>query len=168
VQVQHIDIVKGGVKLRATCVDTYWYAHESPNATTSWPFVTKWGRRLAEREARKAFSELAGLHYQTYEEAVQQMAKYYAVGGPGVPRISINSRDVAIGIPLPELLQGSGLTLSTSEARRLILQGGVRIAGIQNKDVNRIIRLNDFDAGSLLLQTGKHHCRRLVISSEAA
>jgi len=168
VQVQHIDIVKGGAKLRATCLDTYWYAHESPDATTSWPFVTKWGRRLAERKARKVFPELAGFYYRTYEESVQQMAKYYAVGGPGVPRVSINSRDITSGIPLPELLQRSGLTQSTSEARRLILQGGVRIAGIQNKDMNRIIRLNDFDAGTLLLQTGKHHCRRLVISPEAA
>ncbi|MBN1863458.1 MAG: tyrosine--tRNA ligase [Victivallales bacterium] len=60
-----------------------------------------------------------------------------------------------------QILSDSGLTSSNSEARRLILGGGVSLDGKRISDVNRKIKTNDFNNGYAILKAGKKHLRRL-------
>ncbi|RMH02213.1 MAG: tyrosine--tRNA ligase [Planctomycetota bacterium] len=60
--------------------------------------------------------------------------------------------------PLPALLKEAGLTASTSEARRLIAQGGVRIDGRAAADPNETVVLG---AEAVLVQVGKRRVARL-------
>lgn len=65
-----------------------------------------------------------------------------------VPTVSVEGR----GWALPALLKEAGLASSTSEARRLIQGGGVRIDGEVMQDVHMEVQI---DATPLLLQAGK-------------
>ena len=61
-------------------------------------------------------------------------------------------------LPLPSLLRELGLAKSTSEARRLIEQGGVRLDGEVNKDSKAsVVR----PQGELLVQVGKRRFTRV-------
>lgn len=61
---------------------------------------------------------------------------------------------------LPNLLDASGVCASTSEARRLLKQGGVRVNGEVERDLKRIIVLPDGEG--VLLQVGKRRFVRVV------
>jgi len=67
--------------------------------------------------------------------------------------------DGAMGLSLPRLLKEAGLTASTSEALRLIKQGGVRIDGEKASDPNLEIP----SGGSHLLQVGKRRFMRVTV-----
>ncbi len=60
-----------------------------------------------------------------------------------------------------QVLSDSGLTSSNSDARRLILGGGVSLDGNRISDVNFKIQAHDFKNGSAILKAGKKHLRRL-------
>ncbi len=61
--------------------------------------------------------------------------------------------------PLPGLLKETGLAVSTSAARRLIQQGGVRVDGEVVEDFHRELRLDA--GGEVLLQVGKRRFLKL-------
>lgn len=67
--------------------------------------------------------------------------------------------EVSVGEPMaiPELLVVAGLCQSTSEARRLVYQGGVRIDGEPVESVDLVVA-----PGERVLQAGKRHFVRLV------
>ena len=58
------------------------------------------------------------------------------------------------GLALPNLLKAAGLCQSTSEARRMIQQGGVRIDGQVEQDLGREVALSA-DGEGTLVQVGK-------------
>ena len=62
------------------------------------------------------------------------------------------------GLPLANLLRDAGLASSSSEARRLVQQGGVRLDGEVEKDATRVV---ERPAGELLVQVGKRRFLRL-------
>lgn len=62
------------------------------------------------------------------------------------------------GLPLAVLLREAGLAASSSDARRKIEQGGVRLDGERVEDPNRLVPP---PAGSLLVQVGKRAVLRL-------
>lgn len=64
-----------------------------------------------------------------------------------VPEIKIQKEE----IPFPELLLEAGFASSKSEAKRLVLQGGVRIDGKIQNDWKQIIKIKK----GLILQVGK-------------
>jgi len=61
-------------------------------------------------------------------------------------------------LPLPNLLRELGLCKTTSEARRLIDQGGVRLDGEVEKDSRALVQR---PSGELLVQVGKRRFARL-------
>ncbi len=63
-------------------------------------------------------------------------------------------------IYLAWLLASAKMASSTSEARRLIEQGGVKINGEKQTDVNKIIRLEK--GKEILLQVGKHRFLTII------
>lgn len=66
------------------------------------------------------------------------------------------------GLPIAQLLKQAGLTASTTEALRLIEQGGVRLNGEKVSD--KTIRLGRGE--SAVVQVGKRKFARVTISSE--
>ena len=65
----------------------------------------------------------------------------------------------APGLGLLDALVAAGLQKSKGEARRMIRQGAVRVAGEVVKDESRALTAADFDEGRIVLQVGKkrHH-----------
>ena len=59
------------------------------------------------------------------------------------------------GIGILDLLKNVGLTKSNSEGRRLIEQGGISIDDVKVEDIDRIITLDDFKDGKVLIRKGK-------------
>ncbi len=73
-----------------------------------------------------------------------------------VPEQVEEKQVLQVALPLFELLVHADLAKSTSEARRLIEQGGVHVDGIVEKDPNK-----SFPTNGLLLQVGKRHFRKI-------
>jgi tyrosyl-tRNA synthetase len=74
-----------------------------------------------------------------------------------IPERQVPSADGSISIAL--LLKRSDLTASTSEARRMIQQGAVRVEGERLNDVNWEIRAG----ASLVIQVGKRRFARVTV-----
>lgn len=75
-----------------------------------------------------------------------------------VEKVEVASTEPAMG--LARVIVDAGLAKSTSEARRLIQQGGVRVDGERVTD--KKARLDA--TGEMLLQVGKRHFRRVVFT----
>jgi len=75
-----------------------------------------------------------------------------------IPEVNLNSQ--GSGLTLPRLLKQAGLTASTSEALRLIEQGGVRIDG--EKVVNKSLTLGP--GKRFVVQVGKRKFARVTIA----
>ncbi|MGB9887275.1 MAG: tyrosine--tRNA ligase [Moorellales bacterium] len=80
-----------------------------------------------------------------------------------MPEVKISPQDTDGGkIWLPRLMVLAGVAPSTSEARRLILQGGVRLNDQKVEDVNLEVRL----VSELILQVGRRRFVRVLFSRE--
>jgi len=66
------------------------------------------------------------------------------------------------GIPIPQLLKQVGLTASTTEALRMIEQGGVKLNG--ERVSNKTLKL-DFGQ-TVVVQVGKRKFARVTISPD--
>jgi tyrosyl-tRNA synthetase len=60
--------------------------------------------------------------------------------------------------PLPAAIAAAGLASSSSDARRLVVGGGVRVDGVVVRDVKAALA-----PGSYVVQVGKAKAARLVI-----
>ncbi len=79
-----------------------------------------------------------------------------------VPEVRIHPAELKDGrIWLPRLLVLAGLAPSTSEGRRLISQGGIRLNGETVDDPDKEVDGTGLDGA--LLQKGKRHFRRVVL-----
>jgi len=81
-----------------------------------------------------------------------------------IPSTELPKERLEQGIDILTLLMETGLAPSKSEGRRLIQQGGLYVEDERNDDMNRIITLDDFKDGQLLLRKGKkiYHLVKLV------
>jgi len=72
-----------------------------------------------------------------------------------LPTVTIKADLLRQGLPLPDALVASGLARSKSEARRLIIGGGVRVNSSNVSD--EAMRLTDTDAeeGVIRLSVGR-------------
>jgi len=84
--------------------------------------------------------------------------------GDSIPTTSIEREKFINGIAIFKLFETTGLSSSSSEARRLIEQGG---AYINNRKVNKfdeLVMQEDFDSnGTVLLRAGKKKFQRIKI-----
>jgi len=91
------------------------------------------------------------------EAAVQDFHRRAAGGVPDeIPEVALSGAPLAVGA----LLKQAGLAPSTSEAMRLIEQGGVRIDGATVSDKG--LRLG---VGSIVVQVGKRKFARVTLSA---
>jgi tyrosyl-tRNA synthetase len=75
----------------------------------------------------------------------------------------IEERELAApagGYPIASLLKDAGLTASTSEAHRLIQQGGVRVDGIKVEDQQQRMA----SGATYILQVGKRKIARVTLT----
>ncbi len=77
-----------------------------------------------------------------------------------IPEVAVPEEELREGrIWLPRLLVLAGLAGSTSEGRRLIAQGGVRLDGREVSDQDYEVLAEELDG--LVIQKGKRHFRRI-------
>jgi tyrosyl-tRNA synthetase len=117
--------------------------------------------KSAERnEAKKilATEATAMLHGRdAAEQAAETARRTFEEGAAaeGLPTFEIESARLAAAVPVANLAQLSGLTSSTSEARRQIQGGGLRVNDVPVKDVAAIVSLSDLKDGAIKLSLGR-------------
>lgn len=84
-------------------------------------------------------------------------------GGGDVPAFPLERAALAAGINVLELYLMTGLIPSKGEGRRLMQQGGIYIDGQQETDFNRVITVDDFGGGSVMLQKGKKSFKKITL-----
>jgi tyrosyl-tRNA synthetase len=116
------------------------------------------GRNPKEAKVMLAREITARFHGTAAAESAQADFELRARGGvpEEIPELSLVGAPLAIGA----LLKQAGLAPSTSEALRLIDQGGVRIDGEVVRD--RALRIG---AGCFVLQVGKRKFARVTVSA---
>jgi tyrosyl-tRNA synthetase len=96
---------------------------------------------------RSAADEAAETARRTFEEGVV---------AEGLPTFEIERAKLQSGLPVTSLAQLSGLTASTSEARRQIEGGGLRVNDKVVRDVRGTVNVSDLtDAGAIKLSLGR-------------
>lgn len=81
-----------------------------------------------------------------------------------IPRKEMSREKFEEGLGLLSVLTETGLTKSNAEARRLIEQGGIFLDEVLVEDSKKIITLEDFTDGKLMIRKGKKVHLELVLS----
>lgn len=105
--------------------------------------------------------------YHGEEFISQAEERYNTVANGNIPEnieiFEVKETMVESGILLTDLLNLSDVVPSKSEGRRLIEQNGISINGIKETDINKLITMNDFQNGQLVVQKGKKQFKKLVL-----
>lgn len=103
------------------------------------------------RAAHFAYARAVVTLYHNAQAAAQGESRYNAIAAGGAPD-EVPSVTLPAGeYPLWKLVSDSGLTASSSEARRLIKEGGLLMDGERQNDPNRTVT----GQGEILLRRGK-------------
>jgi tyrosyl-tRNA synthetase len=118
--------------------------------------------RGAEINAAKkvlAYEATTMLHGREAAEAAAGAAEAAFVRGEvsaDLPTFEVPRDQLEAGVPLPVLASQAGLTGSSSEARRMLQGGGLRLNDVAETDVNRRVTLADLGPeGAIKLAAGK-------------
>jgi tyrosyl-tRNA synthetase len=125
------------------------------------------GSELNDAKKTLATEATTILHGREAAEAAAETARRAfeeGVAAEGLPTFEIARERLNAGIPLTTLAHLSGLTSSSSEARRQIEGGGLRLNDVAVKDVKATVSLSDFANGVVKLSIGrkKHLLMKLV------
>jgi tyrosyl-tRNA synthetase len=98
------------------------------------------------------------------KEAMDAAAALFGGGGDdsAMPVTEIGSEELET-MSLAALLVRTGLAPSVSEARRLVVQGGVNISGQKAGDPAKIMGAGDFTNGELIIKKGKKTFHKVKI-----
>jgi tyrosyl-tRNA synthetase len=112
------------------------------------------------RDAKVALAQEIVARFHSQQAAEDALADFVNRSKGGIPD-DVPEVDVK-GAPLglPQLLRQTGLCASSSEAMRMIAQGGVRIDGAVVSD-----KALQIQAGSFVLQVGKRKFARVTLSA---
>jgi len=116
------------------------------------------GRNPKEAKVLLAKEITARFHGSAAAEAAEQDFNHRAKGGvpDELPEVKLSGAPLGLGA----LLKQAGLVPSSSEAMRMVEQGGVRIDGVVVSDKG--LKL---DAGSYVVQVGKRKFARVLLSA---
>jgi tyrosyl-tRNA synthetase len=116
------------------------------------------GRNPKDAKVMLAHEITARFHGQAAAAAAAQDFQHRAAGGvpDQIPELALGGAPLAIGA----LLKGAGLVPSTSEALRLVEQGGVRLDGAVVSD--KALKIG---AGTVVVQVGKRKFARVTVSA---
>ena len=116
-------------------------------------------------EAKKVLAyEITKLVHGEEEACKAEAAATAFFGGIGnqddMPSIDLQQAELDGGITIVELVVLAGLADSKSEARRLVIQGGISLGEERVSEFNRLIKVADFNNdGKLLVKKGKKQFR---------
>ncbi|TVR39967.1 MAG: tyrosine--tRNA ligase [Planctomycetota bacterium] len=130
----------------------------------------------AEGQALNAAKELLALEVTSLLHGAEAAAQAAAdakrafgaavdVRGDSIPHSSLSSSEIESGLGVITLLTRSGLAASSSEARRLIQGGGVKIGAARVEDVQAVVGPAAVDDGMVLLRVGKKKLHRFDIEA---
>ncbi|MBR6400998.1 MAG: tyrosine--tRNA ligase [Firmicutes bacterium] len=130
--------------------------------------MDKWeGSKLNEAKEILAFELTELVHGKEEAEKAQQAAKALFGGGAmggSVPTTEISKDEYGDGMQIIELLDKCGLIPSRGEGRRLVQQGGVKVAGEKVSAIDFVVAPSLFENDEIMIQKGKkvHHRVKLV------
>ncbi len=133
---------------------------ESLDTLHRWRNEVETGRNPRDIKIRFAQEIVTRFHSQT--DAVRALADFEARFSRGMLPDDIPVQTFRIEgteLPVPQLLKLSGLTTSTSEALRMIEQGGVKLDGNKINDKTRTIPLN----ATVIIQVGKRKFAKVTL-----
>ncbi|NLW46528.1 MAG: tyrosine--tRNA ligase [Firmicutes bacterium] len=81
-----------------------------------------------------------------------------------MPTIELPQAELAKGLTIVDLVVLAGLADSKSEARRLVIQGGISLGPEKVTEFSRVISISDFNDGKLLLKKGKKQFQVVKLS----
>jgi tyrosyl-tRNA synthetase len=127
--------------------------------------------KLKDAEIRKAKEVLAFeatrvIHGDEEAQRARKGARALFGGGGdlnNVPTTSVPKGDFANGYQVAMLLALTGLTKTTSEARRLIEQGAVFVDDVKVEKPGHGLQLEDVKSGQFMLRIGKKKFHRIVV-----
>jgi len=133
-------------------------AHGLDNAIAAWKSSSAaFGKRLLDSSILPS-SELHEID-KTHAGAIFDVKAAEA----SIPTTIIKRKSLDRGIPAFELFQMVGLSQSSSEARRLIAQGGGYVNGKRIKDFSQNITSDALVEGVLILKAGKKRFHRVLV-----
>ena len=112
------------------------------------------------RDAKVALAQEIVTRFHSAQAAEEALADFVNRSKGGIPDDVPEMALAGAPLGLPQLLKQAGLCASTSEAMRMVDQGGVRIDGAVVSD--KALRL---DAGTFVLQVGKRKFVRVTLSA---
>jgi len=98
------------------------------------------------------------LHGKSASEKAEQTAKQTFVSRGisfGLPEIKIKSREIENGIDILDFLSKNKIMTSKSEARRIILNRGLKINNMAIDEKKKLLQLNDFENKISKISLGK-------------
>ncbi len=125
------------------------------------------GSKLNKAKEILAYEVTKLIHGSDEAEKVQKAAK--ALFGSGndssaMPSTTLSKDVLDDGkISIISLLSLSKLVSSTSEARRLIQQGGIRIDEEKVNDISRNVTIAEFDKGYVMIKKGKKVFHKIIL-----
>lgn len=117
------------------------------------------------REIKMQFAQEIVTRFHSQIDAIRASEEFEARFSKGAIPDDIQEKKVYIkdtGLALPQLLKLAGLTASTSEAMRMIEQGGVKLDGHKVNDKTRIIPPNV----TVIAQVGKRKFAKVTLVTE--
>lgn len=125
------------------------------------------GAELNKAKEKLAFEIVKDIHGEEEAKKSLEAAKALFSGGTNmdnIPSTEINTSEFEEGKNIVELLKDLSLIKSNSEGRRLIEQRGISIDDVKVEEFDRIIKLEDFKDGTILIKKGKkvYHQVKLV------
>ncbi|WP_396956345.1 tyrosine--tRNA ligase [Nitrosomonas sp.] len=136
---------------------------ESLETVRRWQSEVESGRNPREIKMQFAREIVARFHNQI--DAIRTAEEFEARFSKGVIPDDIPEKKLyiqATGLAIPQLLKLAGLTASTSEALRMIEQGGVKLNGDKISDKSRIIPSNV----TVIAQIGKRKFAKITLVTE--
>lgn len=126
---------------------------------------------LKDEEINKAKKVLAYeisrvVHGEDEARKAQQSAEaLFGAGGDaaGIPSTEITLNELGDGMNVLDLLLKAGLIPSKGEGRRLVSQGGIYLDESRLESFERIITVQDFKDGVLIIKKGKKTFHRIVL-----
>ena len=129
--------------------------------------IRRWQQECADganpRHYKVRFAQEIVARFHDRAAAVQALENFEARFKQGLLPEDLEERELAVppeGYALPALLKQLGLTASTSEANRMIQQGGVRIDGVRVEDQKLSIKAGN----ARIFQVGKRKFAKVKLS----
>lgn len=99
------------------------------------------------------------------QKALEAAKALFAGGGnnDNIPSSEIERSEIEGDMQVLDLFLRVGLIPSKSEGRRMLTQNGLSINGEVVSDINRVIEINDFNDGEMLLKKGKKAFHKVVL-----